>query len=42
MKTKTYTLKQVNKFQKFCLKHNLKFATMAEYQGALYQFFLEV
>ena len=41
MNTKTYTEKQIKEFAKFCLRHDLKFATMAEYQGALYQYFLE-
>ena len=41
MKTKTFTLKQINKFLKFCKKHNIQFGSMAEYQGALYQFYLE-
>ena len=37
-----YTRKQLQKFHKFCLRHGLKFATMAEYQGAIEQFFSEV
>ena len=41
MKTKTFTLKQINKFLKFCKKHDLKFSSMAEYQAALYQYYLE-
>jgi hypothetical protein len=41
MKTQTYTEKQIKEFAKFCLRHDLKFATMAEYQGAIYQYFLE-
>ena len=40
MKTR-YTKKQIAKFAKFCLQHDLKFATMAEYQGAIEQFFSE-
>lgn len=36
-----YTEKQIAEFQKFCLQHDLKFATMAEYQGAIEQFFSE-
>jgi hypothetical protein len=40
MKTK-YTQKQLAEFQKFCLRHSLKFATMAEYQGAIDQYFLK-
>jgi len=40
MKTKyQYTVKELEKFRKFCLRHGLKFATMAEYQGAIEQFF---
>jgi hypothetical protein len=34
-----YTVKQFAEFRKFCLRHNLKFATMAEYQSALAQYF---
>lgn len=40
MKTQ-YTIKQIAEFQKFCLRHALKFATIAEYQGAIEQFFSE-
>lgn len=42
MKTKhQYTVKELEKFRKFCLRHGLKFATMQEYIGALEQFFSE-
>jgi 3,4-dihydroxy-2-butanone 4-phosphate synthase len=34
-----YTTKQFAEFRKFCLRHNLKFATMAEFQSALKQYF---
>jgi hypothetical protein len=40
MNTK-YTEKQIAEFQKFCLQHGLKFATIAEYRGAIEQFFSE-
>lgn len=40
MKTQyQYTVKQFAEFRKFCLRHNLKFATMAEYQSAIRQYF---
>jgi hypothetical protein len=36
-----YTAKQFAEFRKFCLRHGLKFATMAEFQGAIAQYFSE-
>ena len=39
--TKKYTEKQIAEFAKFCLTHDLKFATIAEYNGAIAQYFLE-
>jgi len=41
MKTQ-YTTKQFAEFRKFCLRHDLKFATMSEFQGAIAQYFSEV
>jgi len=38
MKTQ-YTLKQFAELRKFCLRHGLKFATMAEYKSAINQYF---
>jgi hypothetical protein len=40
MNTK-YTKKQIAEFTKFCLRHELKFATIAEYNGAITQYFLK-
>jgi len=40
MKTK-YTKAQLNRFHRFCDRHGLKFNNMAEYMGALEQFFSE-
>ena len=34
-----YTVKQFAEFRKFCLRHGLKFATMAEFQSAIKQYF---
>jgi len=40
MKTEyQYTTKQFAEFRKFCLRHGLKFATMAEYKSAINQYF---
>jgi len=40
MKTQyQYTAKQFAEFRKFCLRHGLKFATMAEYKSAIAQYF---
>lgn len=40
MKTQyQYTAKQFAEFRKFCLRHGLKFATMAEFQSAIAQYF---
>ena len=40
MKTQ-YTQTQLNRFHRFCDRHGLTFATIAEYNGALHQFFSE-
>lgn len=40
MNTK-YTQAQINRFHRFCDRHRLQFANMAEYRGALEQFFSE-
>jgi len=40
MNTK-YTNKQIAEFAEFCLRHDLKFATIAEYNGAIEQYFSE-
>lgn len=40
MKTK-YTKTQLSRFHRFCDRHGLAFANVAEYQGALEQFFSE-
>jgi hypothetical protein len=40
MKTQ-YTQTQLNRFHRFCDRHGLKFNNMAEYCGALKQFFSE-
>jgi len=40
MKTQ-YTQTQLNRFHRFCDRHGLTFATIAEYNGALEQFFSE-
>jgi hypothetical protein len=40
MKTK-YTKQQLNRFHRFCDRHGLTFVNMAEYNGALEQFFSE-
>jgi len=40
MKTK-YTEQQISRFHRFCDRHGLQFANMAEYMGALEQFFSE-
>jgi len=40
MKTQyQYTTKQFAEFRKFCLRHELKFATMTEYKSAIAQYF---
>jgi hypothetical protein len=36
-----YTKQQFSRFHRFCDRHGLHFANMAEYQGALDQFFSE-
>jgi hypothetical protein len=36
-----YTVKEIAEFRKFCLRHGLKFATIAEFQSALAQYFSE-
>ena len=41
MTTQKYTQKQIAEFAKFCLRHDLKFATIAEYNGAIEQYFLK-
>jgi hypothetical protein len=40
MKTQ-YTPEQISRFHRFCDRHGLQFNNMAEYHGALEQFFLE-
>ena len=40
MKTK-YTKQQISRFHRFCDRHGLAFANIAEYNGALEQFFSE-
>jgi len=40
MKTK-YTKAQLNRFHRFCDRNGLAFANLAEYNGALEQFFSE-
>ena len=40
MKTK-YTKAQLNRFHRFCDRHGLAFVNLAEYNGALEQFFSE-
>jgi membrane protein DedA with SNARE-associated domain len=40
MKTK-YTPQQISRFHRFCDRHGLAFATIAEYNGAIKQFFSE-
>jgi hypothetical protein len=40
MKTQ-YTQTQLNRFHRFCDRHGLTFSTIAEYNGALEQFFSE-
>jgi len=41
MKTENYTQKQIAEFAEFCKRHGLTFANMAEYNGALAQYFSE-
>lgn len=36
---KKYTQQQIRRFHRFCDRHGLAFANMAEYNGALEQFF---
>jgi len=36
-----YTEEQLSRFHRFCDRHGLKFNNMAEYMGALEQFFSE-
>ena len=38
---KKYTEQQIKRFHRFCDRHGLKFNNMAEYRGALDQFFIE-
>ena len=34
-----YTTKQINAFRLFCLKHDIKFNNMAEYNSAIAQYY---
>jgi hypothetical protein len=36
-----YTQQQLSRFHRFCDRHGLQFSCMAEYRGALEQFFIE-
>jgi len=38
---KKYTKSQISRFHRFCDRHGLAFATIAEYNGAIEQFFSE-
>jgi len=38
---KQYTEQQLSRFDRFCDRHGLQFNNLAEYRGALDQFFLE-
>ena len=40
--TTQYRIRELREFAKFCLRHGLKFATMAEYNSALSQYFKKV
>ena len=38
---KKYTTQQLSRFHRFCDRHGLAFSNIAEYNGALQQFFLK-
>ena len=41
MTTQEYTPEQLAEFHEFCLRHEIVFAIIAEFNGAIAQYFLE-